>query len=150
MYPLIHMAVLAVTILVLARLLPSVRIRSAGTAVLVAVVFSVLNFFLGWLIRAMLFVPALLTLGLLFFFVPFIVNTVLLWLTDKAIGSFEIRSLRGLLDLGGGDHRRQRRLLRAAAERGLARLRVPDALDLSRRLAVARVCTRVSGRPHRD
>jgi putative membrane protein len=97
MYPLIHMAVLAVTILVLARLLPSVRIRSAGTAVLVAVVFSVLNFFLGWLIRAMLFVPALLTLGLLFLFVPFIVNTVLLWLTDKAIGSFEIQSLRGLL-----------------------------------------------------
>lgn len=97
MHPLIHLAVLAVTIFVLARLLPSVRIRSAGTAVLVAVVFSVLNLFLGWLIRAVLFVPALLTLGLLFFFVPFIVNTVLLWLTDKAIESFEIRTLRGLL-----------------------------------------------------
>ena len=96
MYPLIHLAVLAITIFVLARLLPSVRIRSAGTAVLVAIVFSVLNFFLGWLIRAMLFVPALFTLGLLFFFVPFIVNTVLLWLTDKAIASFEIRTLRGL------------------------------------------------------
>src|SRR3974390_2152196 len=97
MHPLIHLAVLAATIFVLARLLPSVRIRSAGTAVLVGVVFSVLNFFLGWLIRAFLFVPALLTLGLLFFFVPFIVNTVLLWLTDKAIASFEIRSLSGLL-----------------------------------------------------
>ncbi len=97
MHPLIHIAVLAATIFVLARLLPSVRIRSAGTAVLVAVVFSVLNFFLGWLIRAVLFVPALLTLGLLFFFVPFIVNTVLLWLTDKALASFEIRSLRALL-----------------------------------------------------
>jgi len=97
MYPLIHMAVLAATIFVLARLLPDVRIRSVGTAVLVAVVFSVLNFCLGWLIRAVLFVPALLTLGLLFLFVPFIVNAVLLWLTDKAIRSFEIRSVRGLL-----------------------------------------------------
>jgi putative membrane protein len=97
MEPLIHLAVLAATIFVLARVLPSVRIRSAGTAVLVAVVFSVLNIFLGWLIRAVLFVPALLTLGLLFLFVPFIVNAVLLWLTDKAIASFEIRSLRGLL-----------------------------------------------------
>jgi putative membrane protein len=97
MQPLIHLAVLAATIFVLARVLPSVRIRGAGTAVLVAVVFSVLNVFLGWLIRAVLFVPALLTLGLLFFFVPFIVNTVLLWLTDKAIASFEIRSLSGLL-----------------------------------------------------
>jgi putative membrane protein len=96
MYPIIHLAVLAATIFILARLLPDVRIRSVGTAVLVAIVFSVLNFFLGWLIRAVLFVPALLTLGLLFLFVPFIVNTVLLWLTDKAIRSFEIRSLRGL------------------------------------------------------
>ncbi len=93
---LIHLAVLAVTVFLLARLLPGVRIRSAGTAVLVAVVFSVLNFFLGWLIRVALFVPALFTLGVLFFFVPFIVNTVLLWLTDKAIASFEIRSFRGL------------------------------------------------------
>ena len=97
MYPLIHLAVLAVTIFVLARLLPSVHIRTPGTAVLVAVVFSVLNFFLGWFIRVMLFVPALLTLGLLFFFVPLIVNTVLLWLTDKALASFEIRTLRGLV-----------------------------------------------------
>ena len=93
----IHLAVLAVTIFLLAQLVPSVRIRSAGTAVLVAIVFSVLNFFLGWLIRVLLFVPAVLTLGLLFFFVPFLVNVVLLWLTDKAIESFEIRTLRGLL-----------------------------------------------------
>ncbi len=28
---------------------------------------------------------------------PFIVNTVLLWLTDKLIASFEIRSMRSLL-----------------------------------------------------
>jgi putative membrane protein len=97
MNPLIHLAVLAATILVLSRLVPAVHIRSVGTAVLVAVVFSVLNFFLGWFIRAVLFVPALLTLGLLFLFVPFIVNTVLLWLTDKAIASFEIRSTKGLL-----------------------------------------------------
>jgi putative membrane protein len=97
MHPLIHIAVLALTVFLLAKVLPSVRIRSTGTAVLVAVVFTILNFFLGWLIRAVLFVPALLTLGLLFFFVPFIVNTVLLWLTDKAMASFEIRSLRGLL-----------------------------------------------------
>jgi putative membrane protein len=97
MHILLHLAVLTLTILLLARLLPSVRIRRVGTAVVVAVVFSILNFFLGWLIRALLFVPALLTLGLLFLFVPFIVNTVLLWLTDKLIANFEIRSLRGLL-----------------------------------------------------
>jgi len=65
------------------------------------VVFSVLNFFLGWLIHALLVVPALLTLGLLFFFVPFIANAVLLWLTDKLIESFEIKSIRALLISAG-------------------------------------------------
>jgi putative membrane protein len=101
MYTILHLAALGFTILVLSRLLPSVRIRSVGTALLVAVVFTVLNFFLGWFIRAVLFVPALLTLGLLFLFVPFIVNTVVLWLTDKLIRSFEITTLAGLLLTSG-------------------------------------------------
>jgi putative membrane protein len=78
----LHLGVLALTILLLARLLPAVRIRGAGTAVSVAVVFSVLNFFLGWLIRAVLFVP---------------VNTALLWLTDRLLANFEIQNVRGLL-----------------------------------------------------
>jgi putative membrane protein len=101
MHAIIHLAVLAVTVFALAHLMPSVRIRSAGTAVVVAVIFSVLNFFLGWLIRAALFVPAVMTLGILFLFVPFIVNTVLLWLTDKLLASFEIRTFRGLVISSG-------------------------------------------------
>jgi putative membrane protein len=97
MYVLVHLAVLALTILALARTLPDVRIRSTGTALMVAIVFSVLNFFLAWLVRAVLFVPAILTLGLLFLILPFLVNTVLLWLTDKVMSSFKIESLGSLL-----------------------------------------------------
>src|SRR5689334_1645052 len=97
MYMLLHLAVLTVTVLALARFLPCVRLRSAGTAAVVAIVFGVLNFFLASLINAVLFVPAILTLGLLFLFLPFIVNTVLLWLTDKLLGAFEIESLGTLL-----------------------------------------------------
>ena len=97
MHTLLHLAVLTVTIFVLSRMVRGVHIRSAGTAVVVALVFSVLNFFLGWFIRAVLFVPVILTLGLLLIFVPFIVNAVLLWLTDKLLASFEIDSVRGLL-----------------------------------------------------
>src|SRR5262245_21492484 len=59
---LLHIAVLTGTILLLARLLPSVRVKSVGTAIFVAIVFSVLNVLLGWFIRAVLFVPALFTL----------------------------------------------------------------------------------------
>jgi putative membrane protein len=97
METLAHLAVLAVTVLLLARFVPGVRVASIGTAVVVAVVFSLLNFFLGWLIRAAFFVPALLTLGILFLFLPFIVNTILLWLTDKLLPSFEITSMGSLL-----------------------------------------------------
>jgi putative membrane protein len=97
MNTLLHIATLAVTVLAIARFLPDVEVKGVGTAVVVSIVFSVLNFFLGWAIHALLFLPALLTLGLLFFFIPFIVNTVVLWLTDKLIASFEIKSLRGLL-----------------------------------------------------
>jgi putative membrane protein len=98
---LLHLAALAATILVLSRVVPSVHIRSWGTAILVAIVFSLVNFFLGWAIRMALFVPAILTFGLLFLFVPFIVNVVVLWLTDKLIASFEIRRLGGLLVSAG-------------------------------------------------
>jgi putative membrane protein len=101
MHTLLHLAALAATVLGLARFLPDVQVKGAGTAIIVAVVFSVLNFLLGWLIHVVLFVPALLTLGLLFLFIPFIVNTVMLWLTDKVIASFEIRSLRALLISSG-------------------------------------------------
>jgi putative membrane protein len=97
MHVLLHLVVLALTIVGLSRILPSVHVKNIGTAFAVAFVFSVLNFFLGWLIRAALFVPAILTLGLLFLFVPLLVNTVLLWLTDRLMKSFEIKTLGGLL-----------------------------------------------------
>lgn len=97
MHTLVHIAILTATVLAVARFLPDVEVKGFGTAVIVSVVFSVLNFLLGWLIHVVLFVPALLTLGLLFLFIPFIVNTAMLWLTDKLIASFEIKTLRALL-----------------------------------------------------
>jgi putative membrane protein len=97
MHPLLHLLVLTLTVLALARFLPDFRIRSTGTALMVAIVFSVLNFFLAWLIKAVLFVPAILTLGLLFLIFPFVVNAILLWLTDKVMSSFKIESLGTLL-----------------------------------------------------
>jgi putative membrane protein len=97
MYTLLHLGALTVTVLALSRILPGVRIKGITTALLVAVVFSVLNFVLGWLIQAALFIPAVLTLGILFLFIPFIVNVILLWLTDKLLKGFEVETAGGLL-----------------------------------------------------
>ena len=94
---LLHLVLLTATVLLLARFLPSVRVRSIGAAIVVAIVFSVLNVLLGWLIKLVLFVPAVLTFGLLFLFIPFIVNVFLLWLTDKLVKSFSIETTGGLL-----------------------------------------------------
>ena len=97
MHTLLHIVTLAVTVLAIARFLPDVEVKGFGTALVVSIVFSVLNFLLGWAIHVLLVVPALLTLGLLFLFVPFIVNAVMLWLTDKLVDAFEIKTLRALL-----------------------------------------------------
>jgi putative membrane protein len=101
MYTLLHLVLLTVTVLVLARLLPDVRVKSVGAALVVAVVFSVLNFFLSWLITVLLVVPAILTLGLLFLILPFVINAILLWLTDKLVSAFEIDSVGSLLFSAG-------------------------------------------------
>jgi putative membrane protein len=90
MYTLLHLAALTVTVLALSRIFSTVKVKSVGSAIVVAIVFSVLNVLLGWLI------PAILTLGLLFLFLPFIVNAILLWLTDKLIRSFEIETTGAL------------------------------------------------------
>lgn len=96
MHVLVHLAVLTLTVLVAARYIQGVRINSSPAAVGVAVVFSLANWLLGGLIKLLLFLPAVLTLGLLFLIMPLIVNVILLWLTDKLLHVFEIEDAKGL------------------------------------------------------
>lgn len=95
MNTLLHLAVLTVTVLALARILPGIKVKSWGSALVVALVFSVLNWMIGWLVTAisamLLLLPAILTLGLAFVLIPFVVNTFLLWATDKLLDRFEVR-----------------------------------------------------------
>ena len=74
---------------VLTSVLPGVRMRTFGTAVVVALVYGVLNYFLFWVLALITFIPMLLSLGLF----GLVINTFLLWVTDKVVDDFEIRSL---------------------------------------------------------
>ena len=74
----------------LALALPGVRVKSFGTAVTVAVVYGLLNYFLFWLIALIAFIPMLLSFGLF----GLVINAFLLWLTDRLIDDFEIDSIR--------------------------------------------------------
>ena len=96
MITVLHLVVLTLTVLLLGRVLPGFEIRKPSTAVVVAIVFSLLNWGLGWFIKVLLFLPAILTLGLLFLVLPLIVNIVILWLTDKFLDAFEIKDHRTL------------------------------------------------------
>jgi putative membrane protein len=92
----VHLVVLTAAVLLSARLIPGVRVKSVPAAIGTAAVFSVLNFCLSWLLKVLLVIPSILTLGLLWFFVPLIVNAALLWLTDRLLKSFEIESAKAL------------------------------------------------------
>lgn len=101
MHIIAHVGILALTVLVLSRVTSGVWLKHPPAALAVAVVFSLLNLALGWLLRLLLVVPTILTLGLLLLFTSFIVNTILLWLADKLLASFELKNLRALLISSG-------------------------------------------------
>ena len=102
---LVHFAVLTGTVLLLAKLLPGVRINNTRGAATVALVFGGLNLVVGWLVvlalKALLFLPAIITLGLAWALVPFLANVALLWLTDKLLDAFELKDSRALLISAG-------------------------------------------------
>jgi putative membrane protein len=95
----------AIAVLVAAKIMPGVRIRRGETAVGVAAVFALLNLLLGWFIKAVLAVvllpAALLTLGLPYLVFGVIVNTLLLYLTDKLVDDFRIDGLGSLIGTAG-------------------------------------------------
>lgn len=85
----INVLVMAGLLYGLASVLPGVRIKSFGTAVVVALMYGLMNYFLFWLIALVAFIPMLLSFGLF----GLLINAFLLWLTDKLVDDFEIPSI---------------------------------------------------------
>lgn len=83
----------SLSVFLVAIFLPSVRVRSFGSAVTVAVVYGVLKFFLHWVLVLVSLPFIIITLGLFLI----VINAFLLWLTDKLIDGFEIDSVGSTL-----------------------------------------------------
>jgi len=81
---------MAVAVWLAAAIVPGVRLRSFGSALVVSGVYGVLNVLLGRILWFVLFPLAVLTVGIA-------INVVLLWLTDKLVDSFEIDGFFPLL-----------------------------------------------------
>jgi len=98
---LVHLLISALIILAVSKLVPGVKLRSFGTAIVVALVLGVLGVVVGWaltILFSIIAAPAiLLTFGLAFLLVRLVVNMILLWLTDKLIAGFEIEGFGNLL-----------------------------------------------------
>jgi len=87
---LISWLVTSVAVWVTAAVLPGVKVKDFKSAIIVAAVFGLLNFFLGWLLFAM-FTVATLGLGLLLWFLTWwLINTLLLMLTDRLTDHLKI------------------------------------------------------------
>jgi putative membrane protein len=85
----IHLLVLSVVVFLVAEFLPGIRCEGYGSALKVAVVYSILNYLLSWILVLITLPFIILTLGLFLL----VINTFLLWLADKLIEDFEIESL---------------------------------------------------------
>jgi putative membrane protein len=82
----IKILILSVSIFLIAKLLPGIRVKSFRTAIGVAVVYSIINFLVGWILKLLALPLILITFGLFIF----VINATLLWITDKLIDDFEI------------------------------------------------------------
>lgn len=85
----LHILILAGVIFFIAESMRGVRIEGFSTAVVVAIVYSLINFFLGTFLMLLTLPLIILTVGLF----KLVINTFLLWITDQMIDDFEIRDM---------------------------------------------------------
>ncbi len=89
--------ILSLAVWITAIVLPGFHVKSLGSAFVVAAIFGVLNFLLGWLLFVVLAIGTL-GIGLLLAFVTrWIVNAILLKITDALSDSLKIDGFKWAL-----------------------------------------------------
>jgi putative membrane protein len=83
---LIHLLVTAIAVLVAARIVPGIRVRSFGSAVFFALILALLKVFVGKLLVVLSLPFILITLGLFLI----VINGFLFWLADKVVDGVEV------------------------------------------------------------
>lgn len=83
-----YVLLLALAILVIAESLPGVYIDGYGTAIVVAIVYGLINVTLGTVFKLLALPLIVITLGIFLF----IINSFLLYLTDALVEDFDIDS----------------------------------------------------------
>jgi len=76
-------------LLLLSHIIPGIKIKNYGTAIVVALVIGILNATIGFLLRLPL---NIITLGLLSFFIRLLVTAIVIKITDAFFTGFEVAS----------------------------------------------------------
>ncbi|CAN5775179.1 phage holin family protein [soil metagenome] len=89
--------ILSLAVWITAMVLPGFHVKSFGSALLVAAVFGLLNFLLGWLFFAVFTIATLGLAWLLAFITRWIINAILLKITDALTDHLTIDGFRWAL-----------------------------------------------------
>ncbi len=89
---LLSWAILSLAMWVTAQILPGFHLKSLGSAFVVAAIFGILNFFLGWLFFVVFAIGTLGIAVLLAFITRVIINAILLKITDAVSDALKIDS----------------------------------------------------------
>ena len=82
---LVHLLIYAVAVLIAARVVPGIRVRSFGSALLFALVFAVLDKLLFTVLLVLSLPMVLLSFGLF----VLVINAFLFWLADKVVAGVD-------------------------------------------------------------
>jgi putative membrane protein len=80
---------LAGVIFILARMMPGIRVAGYGTALLVAVIYGLINVTLGSVLKILTIPFIVISIGVFLL----LINTFLLWLTDQILEDFETEDM---------------------------------------------------------
>jgi putative membrane protein len=94
---LVSWLILSFAVWVTAMVLPGFHVKNAGSALIVAALFGILNFLLGWILFAIFTVATLGLAWLLAFITRWIINAILLKLTDALTTHLRIDGFRWAL-----------------------------------------------------
>ncbi len=101
---LVPLVVYSLLALAAPQIFPGVKVRTGFAALMVALVFGVLNVAIGWLVTtlvAVISLPAIvLTGGIFKLLIPTLVNGVLLKMTDGILKDFEIKGWMPAFGMG--------------------------------------------------
>jgi putative membrane protein len=94
---LISWLVLSVAVWVTAAVLPGFKVKDFKSALIVALIFGLLNFFLGWVLFVVMSVTTLGIAWLLGVLTWWVINTLMLMLTDRLTDHLKIESFKWAL-----------------------------------------------------